>query len=63
MKMKAFWNIAPCSLVEVGSTSTRLHGAMSQKAVIFVKGKDYFGYIHVDGRIIFSLNVFKDRRV
>jgi hypothetical protein len=67
MKMTAFWDIAPCSLVEVDRrsrdayclhhegdissiialtmetvstyksllTSTRLHGALSQKAVIF----------------------------
>jgi hypothetical protein len=38
----AFWDIAPCSLVQVGrlllkrrSTSARLYGAISQKALIF----------------------------
>jgi hypothetical protein len=45
--MRAFLDIAPCSLVKVdrrfrgayrGSTPTRLHGAVSQKAVIFVVG-------------------------
>jgi hypothetical protein len=48
--MIAFWDVAPCSFLEVdrsfggvccfhhqddSSVSTRLHGAMSQKAVIF----------------------------
>jgi hypothetical protein len=57
MKMRAFWGIAPCSLVVVDrcirgayclhqhrqfahskrrSTTTRLHGAISQKALIFI---------------------------
>jgi hypothetical protein len=51
-KMTAFWDIAPCSLAEVDgrcrgayclrhqgeirSTSTRLHGATSQKTAIFI---------------------------
>jgi hypothetical protein len=44
--MTAFWDIAPCSLVEVDVSevhtalisipSLRLHGVISQKAVIFI---------------------------
>jgi hypothetical protein len=53
MMMIAPWDIAPCSVVEVdrrfrdaycphyqddgGSTSTRLHGAVSQTAAIFIQ--------------------------
>jgi hypothetical protein len=50
MKMIAFWNIAPCNLVEMDrrfrrayclhhqgdESSTRLHGAICQRAIIFV---------------------------
>jgi hypothetical protein len=46
LKMAAFWDTALCSLTalmmeavqtpETRSTSTRLHGAISQKAVIFL---------------------------
>jgi hypothetical protein len=39
MKMTAFWDTAPCSQkytpLKRRSTSTRLHGAISQKAVNF----------------------------
>jgi hypothetical protein len=44
VKMLSFWDIALCSLVEIGwrftpmknpSTSTRLHGAVSQDAILF----------------------------
>jgi hypothetical protein len=39
VEMTSFWDIAPCSLVEVEwSVSTRLHGAISQKAVVFIHG-------------------------
>jgi hypothetical protein len=33
MKIAVFWVVAPCSLVE---TSTRLHGATTQKTTIFI---------------------------
>jgi hypothetical protein len=55
MKMATFWDIAPCSCEVDGhfqrcvlpryaplkcrSSSTRLHGAVSQKAVIFRSGR------------------------
>jgi hypothetical protein len=39
-KLAVFWVVAPCSLVEVSlkcqQTFTRLHGATTQKAAIFV---------------------------
>jgi hypothetical protein len=61
--MTAFWDIAPCSIVEQTnisevrtasiikvmksrSTSTRLHGGISQKAVIFKPILVYLTYIH-----------------
>jgi hypothetical protein len=34
-KMTVFWNVAPCS-VDCQTISTRLHGAISQKTVIFI---------------------------
>jgi hypothetical protein len=39
MKMAVFWDVAPCGLVEIDRSfrdaSSRLHGATSQKTVIF----------------------------
>jgi hypothetical protein len=36
VKIAAFWNTAPCTLVEVSRpTIQRLYGAISQKAVVF----------------------------
>jgi hypothetical protein len=40
VKMRAFWDISPYSLVGVvRSAGMRLHDAISQKAVIFLKIK------------------------
>jgi hypothetical protein len=36
VNIRAFWVVAPCSLFEVDLTFTRLHGAISQKAIMFV---------------------------
>jgi hypothetical protein len=39
MKIAVFWVVAPCSLVVVYQrwlTSTRLHGATTQKTAIFI---------------------------
>jgi hypothetical protein len=36
MKMTVFWDIVPCSIVEVDPTFDRCFTAVSQKAVIFI---------------------------
>jgi hypothetical protein len=41
MKIRAFWDVAPCSLD--WCTTTRLRGAISQKALIFNRMADMIG--------------------
>jgi hypothetical protein len=49
MKMVVFWDVAPCSLIDITLmvevvsllVSTRLHGATSQKIAIFNRPTDF----------------------
>jgi hypothetical protein len=46
MKIRAFWDVAPCNLAVVDydwCTTTRLRGAISQKALIFKRMADMIG--------------------
>jgi hypothetical protein len=57
MKMRAFWDMASCSLITLTmeqytplkrrSAPTRLHGALSQKALFFVHKEKLFNLYRV----------------
>jgi hypothetical protein len=67
IKMAVFWVVAPCSVVEV--SSTRLHGATTQKTAIFLQHSSLpvpesriytVTYFVADVHPVYSRNVFSE---